>query len=228
MTSVPKPLKYLRPHYATLKNVYESWDLDHVMKKNMADVLSVLGMTMAPQGSRESLKFKLEGTTVDISSWGHEYVRSLSGEISEEYNSRSLEAPAEDEIDVDNLMQLVDDIIPFQMAHNAEAEAVDLLMEVQQLQKLVESPVVDKRNYMRVCLYLLRCADFVGDRDDVATIFTTAYTLYKTHGQFTDALRVAIKLDDNEKISELFSFEAGASPIAKKKTDGFDIGSTEK
>jgi histidinol-phosphate phosphatase family protein len=33
-------------------------------------------------------------------------------------------------------MVLVDDILPFQMQHNAEAEAVDLLMEVRQLNKL--------------------------------------------------------------------------------------------
>jgi 26S proteasome regulatory subunit N1 len=41
--------------------------------------------------------------------------------------------------------------------HNAEAEAVDLLMEVQRLSKLRDvPPVVDERNYQRVCLYLLR------------------------------------------------------------------------
>lgn len=26
MTSVPKPLKYLRPHYPDLQNLYEKWD----------------------------------------------------------------------------------------------------------------------------------------------------------------------------------------------------------
>ena len=81
-------------------------------------------MTMSATGSRETLKFKLKGSRVDIAAWGHEYVRSLSGEISEEYNKRSLEAPAEDDIDVDVLIELVNDIVPFQMNHNAEAEAV--------------------------------------------------------------------------------------------------------
>lgn len=133
MTSVPKPLKFLRPHFDSLKNVYESWSLDHPMKEHMADVMSVLAMTMAKAGSRECLKYKLVGTQVNISSWGHEYVRALSGEISEEYNNRKIEVLAEDETDVDDLMTLVDDIIPFQMKHNAEAEAVDLLIEVQQL-----------------------------------------------------------------------------------------------
>lgn len=33
--------------------------------------------------------------------------------------------------DVSDLMELVDDIVPFHLEHNAEAEAVDLLVEVQ-------------------------------------------------------------------------------------------------
>lgn len=32
-----------------------------------------------------------------ISSWGHEYVRALSGEISEEFNSRVMEVATEEE-----------------------------------------------------------------------------------------------------------------------------------
>ena len=75
MTSVPKPLKFLRPHYQTLKDVYSSWSDTHALKTTMADVLSVLAMTMQPVGSRECLKFKLSGTVVNVSSWGHEYVR---------------------------------------------------------------------------------------------------------------------------------------------------------
>jgi len=215
MTSVPKPLKFLRSHYDTLKSVYESWPLMHSMKRLMADVMSVLAMTMAEPGSRESLKFKLQGTVVNVSSWGHEYVRSLAGEISEEFNQRMLDAPADDEADVDDLMTLVDDIVPFQMKHNAEAEAVDLLVEVRQLNKLVESPVVDERNYERVCLYLLRSAGFIADPDDLETLYDTAYRIYKMQGKLTDALRVAIKIDNSELVKGLFSKEIGADAVQK-------------
>lgn len=183
----------------------------------MADVMSVLAMTMAVPGSRECLKFKLQGTNTNISSWGHEYVRSLSGEISEEYNQRSLDVPAEDEADVDDLLTLVEDMVPFQMQHNAEAEAVDLLMEVQQLKRLVETPIVDARNYERVCLYLLRCADFTSEPDDLYNIFNTAYLIYKAQGKYVEALRVALKMDDNDhdRIQELFSDDCGASTLSK-------------
>lgn len=215
MTSVPKPLKFLRNHYGELKAVYESWPLMHSMKRLMADVLSVLGMTMAEPGTRECLRFKLQGTQVNIASWGHEYVRSLAGEISEEFNQRMLDTAADDEPNVDELMVLVDDIVPFQMRHNAEAEAVDLLLEVRQLSKLLEMPVVDERNYERVCLYLLRTAAFIADPDDLETLYDTAYGLYRGQKKYTDALRVAIKVDRQDRIAELFSPACEATEVQR-------------
>lgn len=214
MTSVPKPLKFLRPHYDTLKGVYNSWDEMHEMKKTMADMLSVLAMTMSEKDSMECLTFKLAGTQVNIASWGHEYVRYISGEIAEEYNKRILneEELAEGETDVDDLLVLVDDIIPFQMSHNAEAEATDLLIEVQQLQKFIETPVVDERNFERVCLYLLRSADFISDPEDLYSLLNTCFSLYKAQKKYTDALRVAVLMDDNEKITE--SFDAVDTEVA--------------
>lgn len=107
-------------------------------------------MTMAEPGSRMSLKYKLEGTKGDLGRWGHEYLRSLAGEIGQEYSARrmrivkgdgakeeargggveAMDADGED-ADVSDLIELVDDIVPFHLQHNAEAEAVDLLVEVQ-------------------------------------------------------------------------------------------------
>ncbi len=217
MTSVPKPLKFLHPHYGSLKSVYESWHPAHDMKQKMADMLSVLAMTMSQPGSLECLRFKLQGTASDISSWGHEYVRFLSGEISEEYNRRLVDKPSEADFDMDDLMTLVDDMLPFQMTHNAEAEAVDLLMEVQQLGKLIDSSVIDERNFQRVGLYLLRCADFMSDPDDLSEIYNTAFAIYRNQRSLSDALRVALKMDDISKITELFSEDLGASDIEKKQ-----------
>lgn len=208
MTSVPKPLKFLRPHYESLKIVYNRWEESHVKKPLLADVLSVLAMTMATPGSRECLRFKLLGTVSDCSAWGHEYIRCLAGEISEEFNTLAAaaeESLAEEEYVIsDELMALVDDIVPFQMHHNAEAEAVDLLMEIRQLGKLINSPVVDEKNFERVCLYLLRSAAYVYDADDLTTLHNVIFHLYKTQGRFTDALRVALKMSDDSKVSSLF------------------------
>ncbi|CAN7069403.1 unnamed protein product [Brassica oleracea var. botrytis] len=69
MTSVPKPLKFLRPHYGTLKEFH----------KNMVEF-----------DLKESLGYRLTGSEGDIGSWGHEYVRNLAGEIAEEYTVRQV------------------------------------------------------------------------------------------------------------------------------------------
>ena len=89
---------------------------------------------------RESLKFKLSGmkdyeslkqqgkSGVDddnLGCWGHEYVRSLAGEIGQEYNVRVIDGadPDSDETFAD-LLFMVDVIVPFHISHNAEAEAI--------------------------------------------------------------------------------------------------------
>eukprot|EP01035_Chromulina_nebulosa_P020341 gene20341-26404_t len=217
MTAVPKPLKFLKPFYNKLKVIYESWPIDHELKHNLADVLSVLAMTMAESGSRESLTYKLQGSKVDISSWGHEYVRSLAGEISEAYNQRILEGLSDEDVDVSDLITLVDDIVPFQMKHNAEVDAVDLLVEVQRITKILDYNVIDDRNYERVCLYILRLCDYIADPDDIESLYSTSYSIYLQQGKYTDALRVAIRLDDEEKISHLLSDELDIPLILKKQ-----------
>lgn len=59
MTSVPKPLKFLRPRFGTLKTLYESLqkqdvsslDVDSLeFRARLADVLAVLAMTMGNPG----------------------------------------------------------------------------------------------------------------------------------------------------------------------------------
>jgi 26S proteasome regulatory subunit N1 len=89
-------------------------------------------MVASPEGSTESLQFCLEGTQHNLIEWGHEYLRSLSGEIGKEYNKR-----VEQSTDFEDLNRLVEVIIPNFMKHHEEPEAVDLLMEVENLPKLL-------------------------------------------------------------------------------------------
>lgn len=188
MTSVPKPLKFLRPHFAVLKAHYQTIkgsDLELIeLRARLADVLAVLAMTMGQPEERESLKFKLAGgkdydllagkgkpskhAQDNLGSWGHEFVRSLAGEIGQEYGQRVVDGadPDSDESFAD-LLAMVDVIVPFHVTHNAEAEAVDLLIEVQRLKKLLELSSIDENNYQRICLYLIKTADYMSDPDDL-------------------------------------------------------------
>ena len=49
MTSVPKPLKFLRPFFDDLKGLHGAMD-DLFFRARLADVLAVLAMTMGKQG----------------------------------------------------------------------------------------------------------------------------------------------------------------------------------
>ncbi|PIN03785.1 26S proteasome regulatory complex, subunit RPN1/PSMD2 [Handroanthus impetiginosus] len=195
MTSVPKPLKFLRPHYGTLQAHYEKM-ADSDLKKLLADILSVLALTMSPEGERESLKYRLLGSDGDIGSWGHEYVRNLAGEISQEYVKRqSEEAP------IDDLMDLVVQIVAFHMKHNAEPEAIDLLMEVEDLDLLVEH--VDSANYKRTCLYLTSSAKYLPGPDDML-VLDIAHSIYMKFEEYPRALQIALYLDNLQYVKQLF------------------------
>ena len=82
-----------------------------------------------------SCSFRLQGSQDNIVSWGHEYLRNLAGEIGEEYQTRR-----ESQSAADDLFALVKQIAPHHMAHNAEPEAVDLLLEVRHDSCLFASP----------------------------------------------------------------------------------------
>jgi len=101
------------------------------------------------------LKFCLEGTRRNLVEWGHEYLRSLAGEIGQEHNKR-----VEKQANEEDLFQLVDVIIPYFMKNHEEPEAVDLLMEIEQLEKLLN--FTTDANYERVCNYLLSCCNYAS------------------------------------------------------------------
>jgi 26S proteasome regulatory subunit N1 len=58
------------------------------------------------------------------------------------------------EVTIDQLVALAMEIIPYDMQHNAETDACDLLMEIERLDKVEEH--TDENNFQRVCLYLTR------------------------------------------------------------------------
>ncbi|KAH7860218.1 hypothetical protein Vadar_010834 [Vaccinium darrowii] len=186
MTSVPKPLKFLRPHYATLNAYYDTM-ADSEVKKFLADILSVLAMTMSAEGERESLKYRLLGSEGDIGSWGHEYVRNLAGEIAQEYAKRQ---------------------------HNAEYEAVDLLMEVEDLDMLGDDvdrtnnkrlgDQVDPTNNKRTCLYLTSAARYLPGPDDML-VLDIAYSIYLKFEEYPSALQTALFLDNMQYVEKVFT-----------------------
>ena len=79
-----------------------------------------------------------------------QFCRHLTGECAAEWQ----EIEESDTKRKEELNKLIHDIIPYLMGHNAEAEACDLLMEVEKLDDLIQ--YVDESAFSRVCLYLKR------------------------------------------------------------------------
>ena len=157
-------------------------------QRSLADILSVLAMTMGDPAHRATLRYRLAGSDEAIGSWGHEYVRYVSrargqtmargrgltrrtrldgvawpmpprylaSEVIAEYNHRASQVE-EDTVNCDDLLLIARELVPFNMQHNAEADACDLLMELERIGDIVEH--VDKSNYARVCLYLTTYGD---------------------------------------------------------------------
>jgi len=208
MTSVPKPLKFMIPHFDAMKAAYEKMGPGPV-KKQCADVVSVLAMTMSEE--RECLKYKLLGntSTEEIELWGHEYVRHLSGEVVNEYNAVEEES---DGTVKNQMVELSKMIVPSQMKHHAEAEACDLLMEVEQLGLLQQ--YVDESAYNRVCLYLVSCVPYVPEPENT-NLLTTALNIFRQFKQYPQAMRLALQLNDKAIVEELFN--SCPDPIVQKQ-----------
>uniref|UniRef100_A0A3Q3KMI0 26S proteasome non-ATPase regulatory subunit 2 n=1 Tax=Monopterus albus TaxID=43700 RepID=A0A3Q3KMI0_MONAL len=211
MTSVPKPLKFLRSHYGKLKEIYEGMAPGE-NKRFCADVVSVLAMTMS--GERECLKYRLLGSQEELASWGHEYVRHLAGEVAKEWQ----EVEENDKTQQEALLKLVKEIVPYNMAHNAEHEACDLLMEIERLDMLED--YIDENAYGKVCLYLTSCVSYVPEPENSA-LLRCALNIFRKFNRYPEAVRLALMLNDVELVENIFT---SCKDIVIQKQMAFMLG----
>ncbi|KAF2121132.1 26S proteasome non-ATPase-like protein regulatory subunit 2 [Lophiotrema nucula] len=196
MTAVPKPLKFLRPHYESFEKAYESWP-DGDNKKSFADTLSVLGMTYSDEDRLDCLKYRLQAPSTDLGSWGHEYMRHLALEIGREFQNR-----LNDDKGTDDITDLALTLVPFFLKHNAEGDAVDILSELEMIDQIEQH--LDENTYSRVCLYMASTVPLLTYPDNDKFI-RTAYNIYRKYKQYTQAVVLAIRLNDQDLIEETFN-----------------------
>ena len=106
-------------------------------------------MTYSDEDRTDTLKYRLLAPSKDLGSWGHEYMRHLALEIGHDYQKRLNE-----DKDAEDLTALALNLVPFFLTHNAEADAVDILSELEMIEQLEK--YVDDDTYARVCLYMVR------------------------------------------------------------------------
>ncbi|KAM6931882.1 LOW QUALITY PROTEIN: 26S proteasome non-ATPase regulatory subunit 2 [Lycodopsis pacificus] len=165
-------------------------------KRFCGDVVSVLAMTMS--GERECLKYRLLGSQEELASWGHEYVRHLAGEVAKEWQ----EVEESDKTQQETLLKLVKEIVPYNMAHNAEHEACDLLMEIERLEMLED--YIDENAYSKVCLYLTSCVSYVPEPENSA-LLRSSLNIFRKFNRYPEALRLALMLNDVELVENIFT-----------------------
>jgi 26S proteasome regulatory subunit N1 len=204
MTSIPKPLKFLKAHYQTLKSYYSHLPTSP-LKTRLSNFISVLAMTMGNPEGRETLQYLLEGDISASISWGHEYVRSLCGEIQDEYNSNPLSHSS--------LLNIVEIVLPFLIKSSGECEAIDLLQEVDVLEKIVE--YVDADNYKRICDYISTTALYAVDPDDMYKTLNVCFQSYLKVNKYPEALRIALKINRPEEIET--AMKACSCPVTLKQ-----------
>lgn len=111
--------------------------------------MSVLGMTYSDENRRDTLKYRLLSPSKDLGSWGHEYMRHLALEIGQEFQDR-----LNDDKVADELVDLGLNLVPFFLKHNAEADAVDILSELEMIESIDQ--YLDDNTFSRVALYMVR------------------------------------------------------------------------
>ncbi|KAI5309166.1 proteasome regulatory particle base subunit, partial [Ascosphaera atra] len=155
----------------------------------LADMISVLGMTSTDEEKRETLKYRLLAPKgEDLGAWGHEYIRHLALEIGLEFQSRIAE-----EKEYEDLVELSLSLIPFFLQHNAEADAVDLLSELEMIEEIAN--FVDENTYERICLYMVSMVNLLTYPDD-QSFLRTAHDIYLRFGKLPQAMVLAIRLND--------------------------------
>ncbi|KAJ2784157.1 proteasome regulatory particle base subunit [Coemansia javaensis] len=195
MTSVPKPLKYLKVHYEALCELYGQW-ADEANRRALASILSLLGMAYDRDGKRECLRYRLLAGCADgaVAEWGHEYVRHLAMEIGLEHGAR-----VEEEQPTEYLMEVALEAVSFFFSHNAEVDAVDLL-EVLGRHELV-ADYATKDTFERVCRYMVSCSPLLPPPTDLGYLLT-ARAIYRKLGTPSQCLPLSIRLGRPDLIKE--------------------------
>jgi 26S proteasome regulatory subunit N1 len=178
-----------------LTKLYDEWSSGDD-KVSLADVLSVIGMTYSDEDRQDTLKYRLLAPTQDIASWGHEYTRHLALEIGEVYAKRvAAEEPTQD------LVDLAEVLVPLFLKSNAEADAVDLMSELEIISDLPK--FLDEDTYARACLYMVSMVNLLTYPDN-EQFLRVAHDIYKKYHQYTQAMVLAIRLNDLDLIKADF------------------------
>lgn len=153
-------------------------------------------MTLSDETKLATLNYRLLSPSEDLGSWGHEYVRHLALEIGLDFQTVMT-----DDGDPTRLVELARTLIPYFLSHNAEADAVDLLSELERIHEIEQ--YVDENTYQRVCLYMVSMVNLLTYPDDQQFLLC-AHDIYKRYDKLPQAIVLAIRLNNLDLIHQDF------------------------
>ena len=154
-------------------------------------------MTLGDETKLATLNYRLLSPSKDLGSWGHEYVRHLALEIGIDFQTVMT-----DDGDPTRLVELARTLVPYFLSHNAEADAVDLLSELERIHEIKQ--YVDENTYQRVCLYMVSMVNLLTYPDDQQFLLC-AHDIYKRYDKLPQAMVLAIRLNNLGLIHEDFN-----------------------
>lgn len=99
-------------------------------------------------------------------------------------------------------MDIVDKIVPYFVKNNAEHDAIDLLLIVDKLEDI--KGYVASQNFSKIYMYLSAVCGYSSDQDELIKILNILFEISLKLEEYTIALRMAVKLDDHDKIKQVF------------------------
>lgn len=127
-------------------------------RRELCDIISAICVIGE---ERKFLWYRVEGNVVDLSEWGHLYVKKLIGCIVDVKRGK-MDFPLERTMDVSQRC------VDFLFKHNAEFEAMDFLLEIEMIDVVLR--YVDTHNYNRIIQYLEEMSSFIDLEDIVLRI----------------------------------------------------------
>jgi len=205
MTSIPKPLKFLNPHYEKLAGVYKeaksSSEWDQKTISNFATILSLLSMVQ-PEVDEPVLTYALEiKESIPFSGFGHEYTVQLQSQIKNWYEKYLKDLDGEATLEKreyfeKHIWPLAIESIKYLLDQNSVVEAVDLLVELEKTDSISE--LIKLPDVHRATLYMINLALINPELGD--TLYRLCYDIFMKHNQYAHALRIAMKMDDNDMV----------------------------
>jgi 26S proteasome regulatory subunit N1 len=198
-TTLPKQLKFLHPQYPRLVDCQSTAGSDSVCR-HLADLMSLVAITLEENYDRHSLRYLQKGTgTIDLDSIGDEFILNLAGDLSAEFDA----CYEKDQVAVDNVFALTDRILGRMFKHGHEINAVDLLLDIERLDKL--KGYLDSQNYNRIFTYLLSFVEYSADHHEHDMVQDCLFESAMHFGDFTNALRVALRVNNYARINEVIA-----------------------